>query len=241
MDEYPGELVILDVNDESGYDTDVPHTLPGMGYYRLTTRQWRPIIERIRDGIKKQCKGFGTGYLGNITLNEFIGDGQGCVLTIVRNIRAPMQPERGLYVYGQLGQTNQYSDTNSARRMGPDQLAKMKLHRRLGPEGHEDTRDGFFILSWTLTYKPGDLLSLMDMASIALNTLFWQAYHQFTPYSYPNVLYVDYLGLPYALDNGWDEQQFFNASSGHMIALAMAVNLQIASQNCYVGGGKMPV
>jgi hypothetical protein len=238
MDDYPGELVILDVNDEAGWNTG---DIFGQGYSRLTTEQWQPIIARIRNGIKRQCRGFGTGWLGNVTMNEFIGDGRGCVLTVVRNIDVPIDSERGIYVFGQLGQTNQYSATIEPWVMGPDQLAKMKLHRRLGPEGDPDTRDGMFVLSWTLTWEFSSPWSVMDLASVALNTLFWQAYHEFTPYSYPNVLYVDYLGLPYTVDDSWNEDQMFNVSSGHMTALAMAVNLQIASQNCYVGGGKMPV
>ncbi|KAK4203357.1 pectate lyase superfamily protein-domain-containing protein [Triangularia verruculosa] len=45
MDDHPGELIILDVNDESGFDTD--NRTPSQTYNRLTAEQWRPIWHKI--------------------------------------------------------------------------------------------------------------------------------------------------------------------------------------------------
>ncbi|KAL1839526.1 hypothetical protein VTJ49DRAFT_1428 [Mycothermus thermophilus] len=146
MDEYPGELVILDVNNEAGFYTD------RAGTPRLTEAQWRPIMNKIQDGIKKPCKGFGERRLDQIPLNEFMGDGKGCVLTVVRSIPGvERDSDKGFYLASQLPQANDYSNTDDYNHMRENQMAKLKLKRRLGPEGDPNTQDEFFVLSWTMT------------------------------------------------------------------------------------------
>ena len=240
MDDHPGELVIIDLSDESGFDTD--HRTSAQSYDRLTEDQWRPIWQQVRDGFRKPCKGFGGDkVLDEFTMNDFIGDGQGCVMTVARNIPGmDADPEKGFYLYDKLPRHNDYSDTDDFNAMRNDQISKLKLNRRLGREGDGDTADDFFVLSWTMTLKASDAITpLSDRAAIALNTLFWYAYHEFTPFSYPNILYVDFVGQPYLLENGLSQDEYMEQTTSHLAALAMAVNLQIASQNCYVGGGKI--
>ena len=124
--------------------------------------------------------------------------------------------------------------------MRTDQLSKLQQNRKLGKEGDSGTKDGFFLLSWTMTLGVNDIVTpLADRAAIAQSSLFWSAYLAFTPYSYPNVIYVDFVGQPYLLDQGKSQADYLKQTGGHLTALAMAVNLQIASQNCYVGGGKI--
>lgn len=50
-------------------------------------------------------------------------------------------------------------------------------------------------------------------------------------HNYPNVLHVDYYGGVSATD--------YASSNRNLAAMVMAVNLQIASQNCHVGGGRI--
>lgn len=69
-----------------------------------------------------------------------------------------------------------------------------------------------------------------------LSAMFWYGYHQFTPYSYPNVLYTDAFAAPYQLAFGWSQEEYREQTQGHMAALAMAVNIAIASKNCHVTG-----
>ncbi|KAK4203356.1 hypothetical protein QBC40DRAFT_316981 [Triangularia verruculosa] len=174
-------------------------------------------------------------------MNDFIGDGRGCVLTVARNIPGlERDASKGFYLQGQLPRHNDYSDTDDYNHMRNDQISKLKTNRRLGREGDPDTADDFFVLSWTMTLKASNALTpLSDRAAVALNTLYWFAYHEFTPFSYPNVLYVDFVGQPYLLENGLSQDEYMRETTSHLAALAMAVNLQIASQNCYVGGGKL--
>lgn len=239
MDDHPGELVIIDLSDESGFDTD--NRTPAQSYNRLTEDQWKPIWHKIRDNIRKPCKGFGDDMLDDHTMNDFIGDGHGCVLTVARNIPGlERDSNKGFYLYGQLPRHNDYSNTDNYNKMREDQISKLKLNRRLGREGDPDTADDFFVLSWTMSLLASDAITpLAERAAIALGTLFWYAYHEFTPYSYPNVLYVDFVGAPYLLDNGKSQDEYMEMTTSHLAALAMAVNLQIASQNCFVGGGKI--
>lgn len=65
------------------------------------------------------------------------------------------------------------------------------------------------------------------------------AYHMFTPYSFPNVVYVDMLGAPFRLPNGKTQDEYVAMTQGHMTAFATAVNLYIASENCNLGGRKI--
>jgi hypothetical protein len=232
MKDYPGELVILDINGDSGYDTD-------NGYPRLSTEQWRPIIELFANRITKPCANFGS-RLGDVTMNQFIGNGNGCVLMVLAGgIPGELaNPPRGVYPYGSLPFINDYSNSDSAEKMGKDQVAKMKTRRVLGASGTSGTQDEFFVFSWTLTPQWTDLLQpLWSHAARAYNSLFWYGYKHMTPFSFPNVLYVDYLGQPNELAQGKSQDEYMQQTSNEAIALAMAVNLKLASQNCNVGGG----
>lgn len=239
MDEYPGELVIIDLNSDSGFNTD--QRTPEQSYNRLNDDQWRPIWQKWRDGIKKPCKGFGGATrLDDLTMNQLVGDGQGCVISLYRNIPATEDASKGFYGYGKLNAYNRYAETDDYEKMRADQLSKLQQNRKLGKEGDSGTNDGFFLLSWTMTLGVNDIVTpLSDRAAIAQSSLFWSAYSSFTPYSYPNVIYVDFVGQPYLLDQGKSQADYLKQTGGHLTALAMAVNLQIASQNCYVGGGKI--
>jgi hypothetical protein len=236
MDDHPGELVILDLNSECGFDTD--NRTPSQSYNRLTEDQWKPIWQKIRDNIRKPCKGFGENRLDDATMNDFIGDGRGCVLTVACAIPgAERDSDKGFYLEGR---HNDFSDTDNYNYMREDQISKLKLNCRLGPEDDPDTADDFFILSWIMTLKASDAITpLSDRAAVVLGTLFWYAYREFTPFSYPNVLYVDFVGQPYLLAHGASQEEYMEQTTSHLTALAMAVNLQIASQNCHVGGAKL--
>lgn len=173
MGDYPGELVILDISNESGYP-------------RLTDAQWQPNIDQFSSGIKKPCVGF-SGYLPNITMNEFIGDCKGCVISIMRNINND-GADKGQYPYGSVGQYNQHSNAEYINIMAPDQVARLKTNRIITAENDPNTNDQFYVFYSTLT---GIDLSITKIAANAFNSLFGYAYQQFTPFSYSNIVYVD--------------------------------------------------
>ena len=126
------------------------------------------------------------------------GGGCGCVLTAARNIAgAECDAGKGFYLYRQLPRRNDYADTDDYNAMRHDQVAKFKLNYRLGAEDDPDTADDFFVLSWTMTLKTTDAItSLVERATIANSSLLRYAYHEFTPFSYPNVLYIDLSASP---------------------------------------------
>lgn len=96
------------------------------------------------------------------------------------------------------------------------------------------------MLHWEMTISFDTLdIPLSALAAQAQSSLFWYAYHMFTPYSFPNVIYVDMLGAPFRLPNGKTQDEYLAMTQGHMTALAMAVNLYIASENCNLGGSKI--
>jgi hypothetical protein len=242
MDDYPGELVIIDLNDECAYDTDNRVNIGRLqGYQRLTKEQFGPIWTKFRDNIRKPCKGFGGRFLPDVTMNEFIGDGKGCVMTVSRNVvGAEEDATKGFYLYKDMQQFNHYADTDNYRTMAEDQISKMKMNRVLKADSDQTHIDPFFILSWTMTLKGTDALtSLWIRAASAQSSLFWYAYREFTPYSFPNVLMVDFFGQPYLLDDNLSQEEYRKASKGDITALAMAVNLQLASQNCNIPGGRI--
>ena len=72
-----------------------------------------------------------------------------------------------------------------------------------------------------------------------MSTMFSYAYRLSTPYSFPNLLYVDDMGQGYLLDQGESQSEYIELTQNHMTGLALAVNLHLASQNCYVGGGRI--
>lgn len=124
MKEYPGELVILDLNDECAYDSD----FPALEYPRLTADQWTPIWQKFRNNIDKPCRGFG-GDLTSITINEFIGDGAGCVITLLRGSipgisTSTADPSKGFYHRDSFPTIGDFSSTDDMQT-----LAKIRLPR----------------------------------------------------------------------------------------------------------------
>ncbi|KAF4548363.1 Glucan 1,3-beta-glucosidase-like protein 1 [Elsinoe fawcettii] len=232
MRDYPGELVILDINNEAGFNTD-----NGPKFDRLTSSQWDPIITEFSNDIKNPCSK-GDVALAERTMNSLIGKG-GCVVMSLRNI--PVQPKGNQFGYDDaFRQYNSYSDTVDVISMGNDQASKLKMNRVLLGQDDADRRDQFMVFSWTLTWGSGDVFtSIHNLAAIAFTHLFGYGYHSFTPYSYPNVLYVDYLGEPNLVSLSGTQEEKFARTTNDIVTLALAVNLQLASQNCHVGGSSL--
>jgi hypothetical protein len=116
--------------------------------------------------------------------------------------------------------------------MGPDQITKLKQNRILGSDSDINTNDEFYLLSWTCTTAIDPIH--MEAADAFAPLANW-AYDQFTPYSYPNVLLLDFVGAPWELGTGDGNEKDMEAQITWDVAyLAMAVNIQIASANCWV-------
>jgi hypothetical protein len=215
------ELVILYLSH--AYDTDNP------SYPAFTDAQWNGALD-VLEKIEKKCANLNKQDLTEVTMNEYIGKG-GCALIITEG--GTERPSKGIYRSGRFPRKDDFSETNDPEYMADDQIAKLQRNRNIRDPASPANADTFFVLSWTLTQDIFDVIfqTITGYARLAQDTLYWKAYSAFTPFSYPNVLYVDYYGGVRATD--------YNSAHSHLAAMAMAVNLRIASQNCYVGGGKI--
>ncbi|KAL1898737.1 hypothetical protein Cpir12675_001740 [Ceratocystis pirilliformis] len=236
MTEFPGELILIDLNADSAYDTS-------RGYSRLTSSQWDYVISHFQN-IEQPCRT--AGNLSETTMDTFIGDGKGCVATLKRSpIPQTNESFHGIYNENALPRLNVWSNTGSHTEMAIDQVRNLQMHRAIGHESDPSTQDTFHILSWFI--KPPPLTfrrawrykQIVNHAGEALSTLSSFGISEFSPYSFPNVLYVDALGMPHggvAAGAFAARDQKFEASTPHMAAMAMAINYAIVSRNCYVGG-----
>ena len=107
-------------------------------------------------------------------------------------------------------------------------------------------KDTFLITQWILTLK-GLLNNVVVAGSIqpgiddlelrySYDALFWKAWNAFTPTNYPSVILMDFIG---AVQVGSKEEFNISYASREAVALVMAVNIAVASKNCYVGGGSI--
>jgi hypothetical protein len=132
-----------------------------------------------------------------------------------------------------------YSNSNSLPSMQADQLAKLHSNRNIVADAAQ-RKETFHLLSWTLTQQPGDVLNwdraILNLAAAAFDALVSEAWNAFSPQSFPNVLYVDALGIrdksvvfPY-------NQPRNVPTNADIAALAVAVNNGMAGRNGVVTG-----
>ncbi|PGH35768.1 hypothetical protein GX50_01351 [[Emmonsia] crescens] len=216
------ELIII--NLDLTLDTD-------NGYKPFNDQQWSKTFD-LFEGVTHRRGGL-QGDLSEKKINEYIGNGQASVIIITSG--GPTRPDKGIYSTRQFPRYDSYSDSDEIAAMADDQIAKLKGNRNIVPNDRE-RKDVFHILSWTLTLSRVFERTIADQSiELAYDPLFWRAYHAFTPFSYPNVLYMDFIG------SAEQDTKTVEKTTGEVTAMAMAVNMQVASQNCYVGGGSLGI
>jgi hypothetical protein len=160
--------------------------------------------------------------LNLLTLNDFIGNGQGAVICVMEDQDLDLgdYATKGFYKPSQLGVRNEYSNKDDAVAMVNDQLAKMKNHMSV----HDNRLN---LLSWTLTQQiptwqvdvPSSILnalaSVHTIKSLAYSCnkeLFTRLLTEVSSSAFPNVVYIDYL------------------ESSDYLALIMAINDKVLNQ-----------
>ncbi len=78
----------------------------------------------------------------NLTLNDFIGDGKGCVLSVARQSipgleKDPTAPQKGYYHRDLFPTTGEYSDSGSAAVVAEDQISRLTLNKAIGSENED--------------------------------------------------------------------------------------------------------
>jgi hypothetical protein len=133
--------------------------------------------------------------------------------------------------YGDLEHLDSFADSDVIDDMAKDQITKMQQVRAIGDATH-GTKDEFVLFSWTLTWKASPAINVM--AGEAVNPLASWAFNAFTPYSYPNVLLVDYIGAGWVVPNGGTEAEKEALLTWDVAYIAMAINIRLASDNCWI-------
>jgi hypothetical protein len=228
------ELVILNLS----------HTLDAdNGYRTFTPMQWLELYQKLKNinhrFISDKTPTI-TDDLTEMRLNEFVSQTEGRVLIIASDAPEALLSE-GIFARTNFPLFDRYANTPRERLMATDQLQKLESQRWIVADD-KSRKDTFFILSWTLTSNVESILRGKSIAHLALDlaydSLFWRAYNSFTPQSYPNVLYMDFMGTADWAPSIPGQPRWPamppNGTYPDVMLLAMAVNLQIASQNSYV-------
>jgi hypothetical protein len=228
------ELVIVNLS----------HTLDTDNEYKdLTQDQWNKLFDELK-AINNRFTlpaSPNTVDLTSKPLGDFITD-RASVLIIAQlpaGITLSTYATQGFYSSANFPMYDSYSNSNSLASMQADQLAKLRSNRNIVADAAQ-RKETFHLLSWTLTQQPGDVLNwdraILNLAAAAFDALVSEAWNAFSPQSFPNVLYVDALGIR-------DKSVMFpydrprNVPTNEDIAaLAVAVNNGMAGRNGVVTG-----
>jgi hypothetical protein len=228
------ELVIINLS----------HTLDTDNEYKdLTQDQWNKLFDELK-AINNRFTlpaSPSTVDLTSKPLGDFITD-RASVLIIAQlpaGITLSTYATQGFYSSANFPMYDSYSNSNSLASMQADQLAKLHSNRNIVADAAQ-RKETFHLLSWTLTQQPGDVLNwdraILNLAAAAFDALVSEAWNAFSPQSFPNVLYVDALGIrdksvvfPY-------NKPLSVPTNVDIAALAVAVNNGMAGRNGVVTG-----
>jgi hypothetical protein len=183
------ELVILYLSHD--LDTDVGNSQ----YAAFSQAQWDSLLTQMQENIS-HLKVVLAGDISQLTLNEYIGNGQAAVIVVVdasgSNIDIGAFAAQGFYTASQYAVYNEYSDTNDLNQMTADQLAKMQAQR---PSADAP----LFLLSWTLTQSTlqaatcgtGLSKSIISLAGQANSVLAEALLPACSVDCFPNIIYID--------------------------------------------------
>lgn len=139
MDEHPGELVILDINNEAGFNTGINLAR----FPTMTPADWKPILAMFKNKIRKPCSNLPPvgnraeyAFLTDLTLNDYIADGKGCVLSVIRKSipglsESDSAPALGYYHSSLFPTKGEYSNSDSSVLLAQDQISRLTLNKAI--------------------------------------------------------------------------------------------------------------
>lgn len=181
--EYHNELIILSTSHM--LNTDV-----GEGNYRsLTSDEASSLLAKLSSSINHLYVAPDPNMdISLLSLNDFIGNNQPAVVVIVDSGYGLGQYlGQGFYTPGQFNVTNSYSNSDDYNSMRGDQLSKLFANK-------PNADSVLFLLSWTLTQQPEDIIeskSILSLAATANNGLYTDVFSYVKSSSLPNIIYVD--------------------------------------------------
>ncbi|KAF2687063.1 PLC-like phosphodiesterase [Lentithecium fluviatile CBS 122367] len=227
------ELVIINLSHTLDTDND---------YKDLTQDQWNKLFNTLK-GLNNRYTVTNPGktdFSGKV-LNEFIAD-RAAVFVLAQlpgGISLGNYANQGFFNQDNFPLYDSYSNSNDAGKMQADQLSKLKSERNLVADASK-RKDKFHIFSWTLTQQAEDVLNpenaIMNLAVGVYDNLFVEAFNAFTPESFPNVLYIDAVGIrDKPVGFPYDKVKSVG-TNGDIASLAVAVNNAKAGGNNYIIG-----
>jgi hypothetical protein len=227
------ELVIINLSHTLDTDHD---------YKDLSQTQWNQLFDTLK-GINNRFIVSNPGKTDFTTkvLGDFITDRASVFIfaQLPSGISLGDYANQGFYNQDNFPVFDSYSNSNDGGNMQRDQLQKVKDNRNIVADSSK-RKDKFHVLSWTLTQQPEDVLNfdkaIMNLAVSVFDKLVSEAFNSFTPESFPNVLYVDAIGIrdkPVVFP--FDKPRSV-ATNTDIAALAVAINNAKAGQNSYIIG-----
>jgi hypothetical protein len=227
------ELVIINLS----------HTLDTDNKYKdLSQDQWNNLFDTLK-GINNRYTVTNPGNTDftSKVLGEFITD-RASVFIFVQlpnGISLGNYVNQGFYSTANFPYYDPYSDTNNRDNMKSDQLTKLKQNRNIVSDDGA-RKDKFHVLSWIMTQQPEDVLiferAIMNLAVDVFDDLISEAWNAFTPESFPNVLFVDALGIrDKSVVFPYDKPRSVPVNND-IAALAIAINNGMAGRNGYITG-----
>ncbi|KAF2191085.1 PLC-like phosphodiesterase [Zopfia rhizophila CBS 207.26] len=225
------ELIIINLSHTLDTDND---------YKELSQDQWNKLFDTLK-GINSRFTITNPGKtdFSNKVLGDFITDRSSVFIfaQLPGGISLGDYANQGFFNQDNFPIYDSYSNSNKAADMQRDQLQKLKDNRNLVADAGK-RKDKFHILSWTLTQQPEDVLNfdkaIMNLGVSVFDDLISNAYNSFTPESFPNVLYVDSIGIRDKPVIFPFEKPASVAQNLDISALAMAVNNGMAGRNGYI-------
>jgi hypothetical protein len=223
------ELIIINLS----------HTLDTDNQYKdLSQTQWNALFDTLK-GINNRYTVTNPGNTDftSKVLGDFITDRASVFIfaQLPSDITLGDYVNQGFYSTTNFPYYDQYSNTNDRTRMKSDQLAKIKANRDISAG-----KNTFHVLSWLITQQPEDVLNpdraILNLAADAFDDLVSEGWNAFTPQSFPNVLFVDALGIrDRSVVFPYDKVKSV-AVNNDITALAIAVNNGMAGRNGKVTG-----
>ncbi|KAJ8117833.1 hypothetical protein OPT61_g1057 [Boeremia exigua] len=227
------ELVIINLSHTLDTDND---------YKELDQKQWDSLFDKLKD-IKNRhtVKDPGDTDFSTKVLGDFITD-RASVFVLAQlpsGVKLGSYASQGFYESKHFPFYDSYSNSNDLSTMRDDQLEKLKTERNIVSDS-ASRKEKFHILSWTLTQQAEDVLNLdraiLNMNAETFDDLVEKAWNAFSPESFPNVLFVDALGIR-------DKSVVFPFDKPRQVpvnndiaALAIAVNNGMAGRNKVITG-----
>jgi hypothetical protein len=227
------ELVIINLS----------HTLDTDNKYKdLSQDQWNNLFDTLK-GINNRYTVTNPGNTDftSKVLGDFITDRASVFVfaQLPNGISLGDYANQGFYSSANFPYYDSYSNTNNRVTMKSDQLTKLKANRNIVSDTGS-RKDKFHVLSWLMTQQPEDVLiferAIMNLAVDVFDDLISEAWNAFTPESFPNVLFVDALGIrDKSVVFPYDKPRSVPVNND-IAALAIAVNNGMAGRNRYVTG-----